>query len=121
MGDRPRDEMFQKMARSAVESSLTLASQEQATPCYFAHSANGTGAWHTLKDHLTGVAQLARQFMDERPAADEAALAGLLHDLITASRDWAERPPVAMQRKIATTPPNGNVACSRRTGMPPSS
>jgi CRISPR-associated helicase Cas3/CRISPR-associated endonuclease Cas3-HD len=36
---------------------------------------------HPLKEHLARVSELARTFLEEHPAADEAALAGLLHDL----------------------------------------
>ncbi|MBI4984813.1 MAG: CRISPR-associated endonuclease Cas3'' [Rhodocyclales bacterium] len=48
---------------------------------YFAHSANTTGECHFLSQHLEGVAGLARRFADAAPWADEARLAGLLHDL----------------------------------------
>lgn len=48
---------------------------------YFAHSANTTGERHPLSQHLEGVAGLARRFADAAPWADEARLAGLLHDL----------------------------------------
>lgn len=48
---------------------------------YFAHSANTTGERHPLRHHLNGVAGLARGFANAAPWADEACLAGLLHDL----------------------------------------
>lgn len=48
---------------------------------YFAHSANTTGEWHRLSAHLESVAGLARGFAHMTPWADEAHLAGLLHDL----------------------------------------
>ena len=48
---------------------------------YFAHSANTIGEHHPLRRHLEGVAGLARGFADKTPWADEACLAGLLHDL----------------------------------------
>lgn len=48
---------------------------------YFAHSANTAGERHPLRRHLEGVAGLARGFADKTPWADEALLAGLLHDL----------------------------------------
>ncbi len=48
---------------------------------YFAHSANGYGKWHQLADHLTSVSKLAKEFLQGRNGAEEAALAGLLHDL----------------------------------------
>jgi CRISPR-associated helicase Cas3/CRISPR-associated endonuclease Cas3-HD len=51
-----------------------------ATP-YFAHSANPAGHWHLLKHHLAAVAKLAEAHASVAPWADEAALAGLLHDL----------------------------------------
>lgn len=48
---------------------------------YLAHSANDVGVTHPLKTHLASVSQLTRKFYGKYPAADEAALAGLLHDL----------------------------------------
>lgn len=48
---------------------------------YLAHSENDVGVTHPLKAHLTSVSALARKFLEGNPAADEAALAGLLHDL----------------------------------------
>ena len=48
---------------------------------YFAHSANGHGNWHQLADHLVGVSKIAKEFLQGRNGAEEAALAGLLHDL----------------------------------------
>jgi CRISPR-associated endonuclease/helicase Cas3 len=48
---------------------------------YFAHSANGYGNWHQLADHLVGVSKIAKEFLQGRNGAEEAALAGLLHDL----------------------------------------
>jgi CRISPR-associated helicase Cas3/CRISPR-associated endonuclease Cas3-HD len=48
---------------------------------YLAHSANTVGVTHPLKTHLASVSQLARKFLAGHPGADEAALAGMLHDL----------------------------------------
>ncbi|MGB7289141.1 MAG: CRISPR-associated endonuclease Cas3'', partial [Candidatus Macondimonas sp.] len=48
---------------------------------YFAHSANPAGHWHLLKNHLAAVAKLAEAHAGVARWADEAALAGLLHDL----------------------------------------
>src|SRR3989344_3368298 len=48
---------------------------------YLAHSANDVGETHPLKAHLANVSSLARNFLEGHSAADEAALAGLLHDL----------------------------------------
>lgn len=48
---------------------------------YFAHSANEYGRWHRLADHLAAVSRLATEFMQGRVGAEEAALAGVLHDL----------------------------------------
>ena len=47
----------------------------------YAHSANPVGRWHLLKDHLTAVGKLAAIHSGAAPWEDEAALAGLLHDL----------------------------------------
>ncbi len=49
--------------------------------CYYAHSRNTVGDKHRVKDHLQGVARLAAQFAAASGYADEARLAGLLHDL----------------------------------------
>ena len=48
---------------------------------FYAHSANACGQWHRLSDHLRAVAKLASRFAGNSPWAQEAALAGLLHDL----------------------------------------
>lgn len=48
---------------------------------YFAHSSNGHGDWHRLADHLASVSKIAKEFLRGRNGAEEAALAGLLHDL----------------------------------------
>lgn len=48
---------------------------------YFAHSANRADKWHPLAEHLMGVSQRAKEFSGAQPWADEAGLAGLLHDL----------------------------------------
>lgn len=47
----------------------------------YAHSANGAGKWHPLAEHLSGVAELAGKFAGMATWAEEARLAGLLHDL----------------------------------------
>ena len=48
---------------------------------YFAHSKNKAQKDHTLKDHLSSVAQLAKDYLHGWPAAREGELAGMLHDL----------------------------------------
>lgn len=48
---------------------------------YFAHSDNAIGERHLLRTHLQSVATLASGFANTTPWADEANLAGLLHDL----------------------------------------
>lgn len=48
---------------------------------YYAHSGNGVGLWHPLRRHLQDVSQLASEFAQNFPWQDEAALAGMLHDL----------------------------------------
>ncbi len=48
---------------------------------YLAHSKNDVGETHPLKFHLASVSALARKFLEGHPAAGEAALAGVLHDL----------------------------------------
>jgi len=56
-------------------------SQTARSQDYLAHSANSIGVPHRLRDHLCSVAALAKQHADGCRWADEAALAGLLHDL----------------------------------------
>jgi CRISPR-associated endonuclease/helicase Cas3 len=48
---------------------------------YFAHSANQACAWHRLDDHLNSVAAKARVLAGSAPWAEEAELAGKLHDI----------------------------------------
>jgi CRISPR-associated endonuclease Cas3-HD len=55
---------------------------------FFAHTAEGDqgnrlpeGKWQALSEHLRNVARLARAFATPLGLADEAELAGLLHDL----------------------------------------
>lgn len=48
---------------------------------YYAHSANLSGRWHRLSEHLHAVAELASTYAGNSAWAQEAALAGLLHDL----------------------------------------
>lgn len=48
---------------------------------YYAHSANPAGEWHPLASHLSRVAALSRQFAGNARWAEEAELAGLLHDI----------------------------------------
>jgi len=47
---------------------------------YYAHSANKVGKKHDLKDHLSTVRTIIRGFLQNSHIADEASLAGLLHD-----------------------------------------
>lgn len=58
--------------------------------CFYAHTAEdahgnrlpeASGKWQSLADHLRNVAGLAANFAEPFGAADEARLAGLLHDL----------------------------------------
>ncbi len=48
---------------------------------YYAHSKNKADRWHPLAEHLRGVAELAGEFAEASGFAEEAELAGLLHDL----------------------------------------
>ena len=47
----------------------------------YAHSANANGDWHPLAEHLQCVSRLATDFAANTTWGNEAALAGLLHDL----------------------------------------
>ena len=46
----------------------------------FAHSADSDGVWHSLSDHLAGVAELAAQFATDFGGETIAHYSGLLHD-----------------------------------------
>ncbi|MBU1664746.1 MAG: HDIG domain-containing protein [Gammaproteobacteria bacterium] len=48
---------------------------------YHSHSSNPAGNWHLLRMHLAEVAKLALTHAGAAPWANEASLAGLLHDL----------------------------------------
>jgi CRISPR-associated endonuclease/helicase Cas3 len=48
---------------------------------FYAHSANGGNKWHPLSEHLICVSRLASKFSAVTAWADEARLAGVLHDL----------------------------------------
>lgn len=48
---------------------------------FYAHSGNHAGQWHGLREHLVGVAEKACEFGLPLGFAEEAYLAGLLHDL----------------------------------------
>ncbi|MBI5753243.1 MAG: CRISPR-associated helicase Cas3' [Hydrogenophilales bacterium] len=47
----------------------------------YAHSANTCGKWHLLRVHLDAVGRIASGFVSNMPWAEEAMLAGQLHDL----------------------------------------
>ncbi|WP_296810074.1 CRISPR-associated endonuclease Cas3'' [Thiocapsa sp.] len=49
--------------------------------CFYAHSANASGAWHLLSAHLKEVGRLARIHAGSAPWREEAGLAGDQHDL----------------------------------------
>jgi CRISPR-associated helicase Cas3/CRISPR-associated endonuclease Cas3-HD len=55
--------------------------QAAAPDIFFAHSENAHGAWHSLAEHLVAVSERARKSLKSWKGAEEAALAGLLHDL----------------------------------------
>lgn len=48
---------------------------------FYAHSADAHGRWHPLAEHLRSVGTTAGQLAAGWEWADEARLAGLLHDL----------------------------------------
>ena len=48
---------------------------------YYAHSDNSSGLWHPLRDHLSKVAGLAQDSAAAADWAEEAGLAGFLHDI----------------------------------------
>jgi CRISPR-associated endonuclease/helicase Cas3 len=50
-------------------------------PSYFAHSANSSGQWHDLPQHLSDVAKQARVFAAKFGAGEFGYWAGLWHDL----------------------------------------
>ena len=56
-------------------------SQDSNKQEFFAHSANSHGIWHPLAEHLASVSKMAKEFLQGYKGAEEAALAGILHDL----------------------------------------
>jgi hypothetical protein len=74
---------------------------------YYAHSVNAHEVWHRLADHLAGVSRRAQEFLPGWKGAEEAALAGLLHDLgkygdLFQARlgDEENRKPMAQSRSL---------------------
>lgn len=63
----------------------------EKVPTFYAHSENAAGKWHLLKEHLQSVGMLARDFAQENDWADEAALAGQMHDLGKYAERFQER------------------------------
>jgi CRISPR-associated endonuclease Cas3-HD len=59
---------------------IPTADDAERLTALYAHSANRAGTWQPMADHLTCVAAMARGFASSF-AAEEAELAGLLHDL----------------------------------------
>ncbi len=57
---------------------------DTASRCY-AHSPNTSGAWHQLRDHLVGTAQLAAEFAAPFDGTGFASAIALLHDVGKAS------------------------------------
>lgn len=53
----------------------------EANVGFLAHSANGAGRGHPLREHLSQVSRLAGELLQGSPQADAIGLAGLLHDL----------------------------------------
>jgi hypothetical protein len=67
---------------------------------YYAHTTNdelgkplpeSSGKWHLLSVHLRNVANLAKEFAAPLGLADEAQLAGLLHDLGKYAKRFQDR------------------------------
>ena len=71
---------------------LRFSTSSRRNMIYFAHSANGIGQWHPLADHLRSVGDLAAAHAANALWADEAQLAGLLHDLGKYGDRFQERP-----------------------------
>ena len=57
---------------------------------FLAHSANATGKWHDLPEHLEAVASLARRFAEDFGSGDWGEAAGLWHDLGKHSSEFQE-------------------------------
>src|ERR1051326_6050010 len=68
------------MSKRPPPIATTSCQAEDSTTTFFAHSGNEAGIWQPMVDHLSCVASMARYFAGS-VAADEAELAGLLHDL----------------------------------------
>ncbi len=102
----------------------------------WAHSCNGAGPRHRLKDHLCGTAERARSFGGRFGAGELAAYLGLVHDIGKASargrRAWylPSRPERAVLRAAQTasralrlsgsaTKPRSFSAARRKTNCAP--
>jgi CRISPR-associated endonuclease/helicase Cas3 len=59
--------------------------------CLYAHSAAGSGARHTLEDHLRGSAALARRFGEVFGAGEIAEYLALVHDVGKGVQEWQNR------------------------------
>ncbi|MFW6206809.1 MAG: CRISPR-associated endonuclease Cas3'' [Gemmatimonadota bacterium] len=57
---------------------------------YHAHSANASGEWHELTEHLRSVAEIAERFASEFEAGALGRYAGLWHDLGKFHPDFQE-------------------------------
>ncbi len=55
--------------------------EDSQRPLCWAHSANLSGRWHRLSDHLASVARTAQHFACTAQWASEAHLVGFLHDI----------------------------------------
>jgi CRISPR-associated endonuclease Cas3-HD len=68
--------------RAFSEIELTVVREgDMDKPTYYAHSANATGDWHLLADHLRSVGATAERLAGAAAWAKEAGLAGRLHDI----------------------------------------
>jgi CRISPR-associated endonuclease/helicase Cas3 len=70
--------VFSRVAHLVSQQEQTMGSMETT---YWAHSQNLVGHRHKLSEHLLSVANLAHEAASRWPWAEEARLAGLLHDL----------------------------------------
>ncbi len=48
---------------------------------FFAHSKGASGNWQTMQEHVSHVSAMAAEFADAFGCADEARIAGVLHDI----------------------------------------
>lgn len=68
-----------------------MSDEEVVVEELFAHSRNGAGARHLLRDHARATGELARRFAEPFGAGELAWALGLFHDVGKAECSWQDR------------------------------